>query len=85
MDRLFPRLAALERAVTLTTIPSVMQVALTGGLFDLPLLLRWLPVPARLGFVTEASYLGLNRLRAPFGATDPLWEHTASNFWTLLG
>jgi hypothetical protein len=85
MDGLFPRFAALERAVTLTTILSVMQVALTGGLFDLPPLLRWLPVPARLGFVAEASYLDLNRLRAPSGATDPLWEHTASNFWTLLG
>jgi hypothetical protein len=74
----------LERAVTLNTILSVMQVALTGALFDLPPLLRWLPLPARLGFAAEASYLDLNRLRAPAGTNDPMWEHTASNYWTLL-
>jgi hypothetical protein len=82
---LFPRLAALERTITLTTNLSVMQVTLTGGLFDLPPLLRWLPVPARLGFVAEASYLDLNRLRAPSGATDPLWEHTASSPTRIAG
>jgi hypothetical protein len=76
----------LERAVTLNTILSVLQVALTGALFDLPAALQWLPLPARLGYAAEASYLDLNRLRAASsGTTDPLWEHTASNFWTLLG
>jgi hypothetical protein len=74
-----------ERAVTLNTILSVLQVALTGALFDLPSALRWLPLPARLELAAQASYLDLNRLRAPSGTTDPMWEHTATNYWTLLG
>jgi ABC transport system ATP-binding/permease protein len=75
----------LERAATYNTLLAVLQVALNGALFKVPL---WCTVvlPARLGLGTVASYVDLNRYRVGGLHRDTLWQ--SGEVWvplTLLG
>lgn len=76
-----------ERAVTWNTLLAVGQVALSGGLFRLPLVLHVLSpvVPSRLGLGALASYGDLNADRTVIGLyTDPLWRPDVIVYWLLL-
>ncbi|WP_432832405.1 ATP-binding cassette domain-containing protein [Dactylosporangium sp. CA-092794] len=74
---------SLERAVTLSTLLAVLQVALSGALFELPWGVRYLTalLPARLGLGTVASYSDLNSYRRPAMYTDWLWNGDARHYW----
>jgi ABC transport system ATP-binding/permease protein len=76
-----------ERAVTWNTLLAVVQVALSGALFQLPFALHLLSpvIPTRLGLGALASYAGLNEARSAAGLyTDPLWRPAGLFFWLLL-
>src|SRR5207248_7797237 len=77
---------SLERAVTYNTLLAVVQVALNGSLFKLPLLvgLPSLLLPARLGLAAIASYADLNRYRFAPAYQDVLWTQSPIRFWMLL-
>jgi ABC-type multidrug transport system ATPase subunit len=75
----------LERAVTYNTLLAVLQVALNGALFKVPL---WgtAILPSRLGLATVAAYSDLNRYRTGALYQDPLWGNaTIVVPVTLLG
>jgi ABC-type multidrug transport system ATPase subunit len=75
----------LERAVTYNTLLAVLQVALNGALFKVPL---WgtAILPSRLGLATVAAHADLNRYRTGALYQDPLWDHaTVVVPVTLLG
>lgn len=78
--------SSLERAVTLSTLLAVFQVALSGTLFQLRGLLGVVTglLPARLGLAAIASYADFNRYRRPALYQDWLWDPGTLRFWLLL-
>ncbi|GAA3300435.1 ATP-binding cassette domain-containing protein [Dactylosporangium vinaceum] len=66
----------LEQAVTLNTMLAVVQVALNGALFAVPIWCTWF-LPSRLGLGLIAAYADLNAVRPSPLYHDPLWAHGA--------
>ncbi|MEU4160171.1 ATP-binding cassette domain-containing protein [Actinoplanes sp. NPDC026670] len=80
------RAPSLERAVTWSTLLAVLQVALSGTLFQLKGAFGVVSAvfPARLGLGAVASYADFNRFRQAPLYQDGLWEAGAGQFWLLV-
>ncbi|OIV38899.1 ABC transporter ATP-binding protein [Mangrovactinospora gilvigrisea] len=85
---------APESTQPLLVIFAIVQVVFTGALFKIPGTpgleqVAWL-MPSRWGVAAHAATINLNKILPPWdpkhpNATDPLWDHTASQWGINMG